>query len=126
MKLYSDTLTREDLYDCLPADVDADVQNINNPRKRKHGYEVRLVGLGDRHTRKTNSGNYGAGDRMAATWDDHGIWMAALYEIDPLAIIATYQDRDRFYESTRDEHEWRRNSARPYRSTAPWLDKVEA
>jgi hypothetical protein len=120
MKVYSDILTREDLYVALPADVYADVRNINT-RKRARGWEVHLEGLGARHTRKRNSGNYGAGHEMAATWDDHGVWMAALYEIDPLAQIACYSDRDNFYESTEHEMTWRRDARRGVRAEAPWL-----
>ncbi len=127
MKVYSDILTREDLFAALPSDVYADVRNINT-RKRARGWEVHLEGLGGRHTRRRNSGRYGATGQggMAATWDDHGVWMAALYEIDPLAQIACYRDRDDFYESTENEMAWRRNAKRGTRAEAPWLEKEYA
>lgn len=129
MKIYSDTLTTDDLYRCLPNDVGmADCRTIRSPRKRARGWEMHLEGLGARHTRQRNSGSWGAqGDgSFAATWDDHGIWMAALYEIDPDAVIAWYTDRGDFYAKTEREMQWRRTARRGSRATAPWLDKVPA
>ncbi len=113
MKVYSDTLTREDLYASLPSDVYLDAQEIRRPRTRARGWTVYLEGLGDRHTRNTNSGNYGAGSHKAATWDDHGLWMAKLYEIDPMAKIAHYDSRSDFYDSTA--------RYQPVGVKAPWL-----
>lgn len=135
MKVYSDTLTRDDLYAALPADVMiADMRELKNPRKRTHGYEIHLEGYGTRHTRRRNSGWYGATEAdpvghygYAATWDDHGEWMAALYEIDPLAIIACYLNRDDFYEKTANEMEWRQQAKGSRKTaTAPWLERVPA
>lgn len=134
MIVHSDTLTRDDLYACLPADVMiADIRELRNPRKRARGWEIHLEGYGSRHTRRRNSGYYGATEvdaighyGYAATWDDHGVWMAALYEIDPLAAIACYANRDDFYEKTENEMAWRRNAKRGTRASAPWLDRVTA
>ena len=128
MKLYSDTLTTDDLYACLPRDVGiAEIREMRQPRKRARGWELSLEGLGGRHTRRSNSGGYGAGDRYAATWDDHGVWMAALYDRDERALFAGYYNgRLDFYLKTAHEHERRQHAARPYRSTAPWLDGVPA
>lgn len=135
MKIYSDTLTRDDLYAALPDGVMvADIREIRNPRKRARGWQITLEGYAARHTRRRNSGTWGAVPTAgeygyAATWDDHGVWMAALYEIDPLALIAEYANRDDFYESTEHAHAYRSRS--PWRtvrdnSQAPWLETVDA
>jgi hypothetical protein len=126
MKLYSDTLTTADLYAALPEGVGiAAIRPIRSPRKRAHGWELSLEGFAGRHTRRRNSGMYGAdGYGYAATWDDHGVWMAALYAKDPDALIAWYKDRDHFYSATRHESEWRkrsRMSAIRNHGQAPWL-----
>lgn len=126
MKLYSDTLTTADLYACLPSDVDiASLRTMKRPRKRANGWEVSLEGFGARHTRRSNSGDYGAGYTMAATWDDHGVWMAALYDRDPDAIFAGYYDnRDDFYAKTRHDFHWRQRSRFTSvrdNAQAPWL-----
>lgn len=134
MFVHSDTLTRDDLYAALPADVMiAELRELRNPRKRARGWKITLEGYGARHTRRRNSGYYGAAEvdtlghyGYAATWDDHGEWMAALYETDPLASIACYANRDDFYEQTANEMAWRRSAKRGTRAAAPWLDRVTA
>lgn len=130
MKLYSDTITRADLYAALPPDVGAEVRTIRNPRKRANGYVVSLEGLGDRHTRRKNSGNYGATsseEARAATWDDHGVWMAALFAIDPAMIVAGYDGRDDFEQQTRQTRDYVREYHKPESQQArehraPWLE----
>ena len=101
MRLYSDTITRADIFRCLPANVGAEVMTIRNPRKSRFGYVVTLDYYGPESRRWKNSGMYGAdGGRPAATWDEHGVWMAALYELDPGMRIANYADRDDFMRQT--------------------------
>ena len=125
MKVYSDTLTINDLYACLPSGVGiAGVREIGRARKRARGWELSLEGYDARHTRRTNSGQYGAGERFAATWDDHGVWMNNLYERDPNAHIAWYENREDFYEKTAREMLWRRDAKRGVRAEAPWLNGV--
>ena len=132
MKVYSDTITRADLFDCLPGDVSAEVIEIRHARKRAHGFTVSLEGIGDRHYRRKNGGNYGASSPgvMAATWDDHGVWMARLYELDPDALIADYAGRDDFERQTREYRDYvqtynKPTSKRWAEHLAPWLDKRE-
>jgi hypothetical protein len=95
MKVYSDTLTRDDMLDALPKGVSLDeCEPIQNPRVRTHGWNVRLRRWGS--SRHVNSGNYGAGEQGAASWDDHGWWMAELFERDPSARIANWDGRESF------------------------------
>lgn len=112
MRLHSDTITRADIFAALPDDVTATVVT-HGSRKRAQAFEVSLEGLGARHTRKKNSGQYGAGVEYAASWDDWGIWLAALYEIDPQLNATYYQDREDFYARTAQYQ--------PRGMKAPWL-----
>ena len=117
MRLHSDIITRTDIFAALPRDVGAEVME-HGSRKRARAFEVSLSGLGARHTRKKNSGQYGAGYDYAATWDDWGLWLAALYEIDPDMHATYYKNRDDFYEQTRRRV--------PDGMVAPWLEATAA
>ena len=72
MRIHSDIITREDIHRATPADVAATV-TTHGSRSRLQAFEVSLEGLGARHTRKKNSGQYGAGYEYAASWDDWGV-----------------------------------------------------
>ncbi len=99
MKVYSDTLTRDDMLDALPKGVTLDhCEPMRAPRLRRHGWNVTLRRWGS--NRNTNSGHYGAGEKGAATYDDHGAWMAELYDRDPDARISWWKNRDDFNEGT--------------------------
>lgn len=101
MKVYSDVLTPAMLADALPPDVTfASMRTIQRPRVRARGWEIHLEGLGARHTRRVNSGEYGAGYHAAATYDDHGWWMAALFAIDPDARISWWYGANAFHAGT--------------------------
>lgn len=104
MKVYSDKLTREDLFGALPTDVYANVRDIPKVRVRTHGWDVSLKGLGARHTRSVNSGEYGAGYHKAASYDDHGEWMMRLFDIDPDARISWWKDRADFMRGTENKY----------------------
>ena len=58
----------------------------------------------------------------AATWDEWGIFIAALFKFDPEAKIGWYKSYDHFIEFTTEE----RDRCAQYRPdlgrTAPWLD----
>lgn len=99
MKVYSDTLTKNDLLDALPRGVSLHVCDpIGAPRIRSRGWTVQLRCWGS--NRHVNTGNYGAGEQGAASWDDHGRWMAALFARDPAARIADYDGAEDFDRST--------------------------
>jgi hypothetical protein len=99
MRLHSDIITARDIHAATPADVAADVSQ-HGSRSRARAFEVSLEGLGGRHTRKKNSGNRGAGYEYAASWDDWGVWLARLFEIDPNMTATYYKDRADFYAQT--------------------------
>lgn len=104
MKVYSDIIETHELWKALPEDVYANVRPIKRPRVRARGWDVNLEGLGARHTRKVNSGEYGAGYHKAATYDDHGEWMQRLFDIDPDARISWWKDRADFMRGTEGKY----------------------
>ncbi len=99
MKVYSDTLTRSDLLDALPRGVVIEhLSTISRPRVRSYGWNVRLGRPSSR--RHFNTGQWGAGDYGAASYDDHGAWMVRLFAIDPDARLAHWDGVDDFNTGT--------------------------
>lgn len=101
MKVYSDVFTYSDMKDAARfARVRIDTaEKINRPRTRTRGWKIRLSGSSTRHR---NSGNQGAAtwDTSPATHDEHGQWMAFLFDIDPGAKIAEYDGQADFVYAT--------------------------
>ena len=103
MKVYSDILTATDLHAATPRGVTVwECDPISKPRIRSHGWTVQLRCWGS--ARHVNTGYYGAGEQGAASWDQHGEWMARLFDIDPDARIAYYNGAEDFHRSTRDKY----------------------
>jgi hypothetical protein len=89
------------------------------PRRYQFGYEVFLTG----------SSPYAAAHdqtEKAATWDEWGVFIDALYTVDPAAQIGHYTGREHFRRTTRSERDRVRayHDAKTYYArshTAPWL-----
>ena len=95
MKIYSDRITREDvfrtLHEALPGLAHADEFREFTPRKNyARGFTIYLEALRD--TGRARNGRPG----KALTWDEYGVWFAKLYEIDPYAEIAFYKNEQEF------------------------------
>ena len=105
MKIHSDILEHGHLVAALPDRVYARPLRCGS-RKRDHGFIVYLAGSSPRRSQHDR-------DVYAATWDEWGIWIAALYDIDPEAIIGQYWSREDFYDTTA---KWA-----PRGALAPWL-----
>jgi hypothetical protein len=99
MKVYSDTLTTSDLTAAAPTGTYVEAVALDRTRVRSRGWNVRLVFPAS--NRRRNTGVYGAGERGAATWDQHGEWMARLFRLDPRARIAYYDGVDDFHAMTK-------------------------
>lgn len=104
MKIYSDTITRSSEMTSALATVPglhfARVTGISRPRVRKHGWDIQLGREGSR--RQFNSGSHGAsGETGAASWDDYGNFLAALFELDPHIRAGYYDGRTNFHQRTR-------------------------
>ena len=121
MKIRSNYIRQQDLRRALRgiADVTIDGNGISTFRPRVHtrGFSCSLIGFGARHYRARQ----GNGGGHSATWDDHGIWMARLFDIDPGAHIETYRGRSDFLAQTRRAYEHYQRII-PGERLAPWLN----
>lgn len=91
MRLHTTTITATDVYAAvrdLPG-VYAEV-TTHGSRKRDHALEVKLTGTS---SRRPNSGNGGAGDDYAATWDEWGVMFQRLFDLDDTMTCYAYDDR---------------------------------
>ena len=122
MKIHADNLTAQDIRSMTPPSIYADVQAFFS-RKRARGFTVYLEYLGDHHgpgsgRHASGRGGFGyASERaIAATYGEHGVWMARLFAIDPSAIIAEYDGRDEFARQTAHarEHKYPRGADYPW------------
>jgi hypothetical protein len=110
MKVYSDKLTEQDLRVTLSTAVNTYVpghcgfekfEHLARPRLASRGWDVLLYRAGSR--RPFATGRHGAGDRGAARYDDYGLWLAALYDLDPDMQVRgqyPYKGRDDFHRAT--------------------------
>lgn len=119
MKLYTNRLTIHDLSMAMPPDVTLlgsehgwshNCKLVNGPRSRKF-IHVRLCAWeprGKGANYRLTSGGRGSYSLAAwnATWDEHGLWMARLFDIDPRLKITganTYDGYMDFHRKT----EWK-------------------
>jgi hypothetical protein len=104
VKLYSNILTAADLGAALPDGVSIEVVALRSPRISSRGWHVSLSYLAG--TRHKNSGKHGAKtwDDPAASWDQHGQWMARLYERDPDMRVAHYNNAEDFHRKTGNKY----------------------
>lgn len=117
MKLYSDTLTETDIRDAAKvAGVSVwEMGRIKRPRKRTNAWNLYLYGSSPYRSQATGE--------SAATWDEHGVFMDALYQRDPNMVIAYYKDRAHFMEETRRfvDSPYNREQPASKRKRGPWL-----
>ncbi|AXC36233.1 hypothetical protein SEA_FORK_4 [Microbacterium phage Fork] len=90
MRIHSDIIVRGDLSDLLKGmpGVHFDHVSEHGSRKRRRGLEVRLIGNSPYlNMAKTDN---------AATWDEWGVFMARVFDLDSDALIGgeTLQDFD--------------------------------
>lgn len=117
MKLYTDLLTSSDVHAALndaqygyPYHVASDIHFVKfeaaKARKRARCFEVQL-GTFDSTTGPTksrhykNSGQYGADTIYAATYDEWGWFIAAIFAGDPDAVFGPYKGQVDFNAQTR-------------------------
>jgi hypothetical protein len=127
MRIHTDTLTARDLHASLPEGVYLDV-TAHGSRSRARAFEVTLYlyEKDDLHRRFGNSGGYRASTDVAATWDEWGIWLKALYELDSDLFCNYYPTYLDFVSSTRRRRDCVRSCNKPESltcrtHTAPWL-----
>ncbi len=125
MKVWSDTLSTDDIRHATAGTGAwvAELSRIDNPRTRAHGWNIYLEGSSPYRSQATGG--------KAATWDQWGLWMARVFELDSDARIGPYDGRQSFIEQTTEQMEHQRRYIEEYGGkpdagkTAPWLDPVK-
>lgn len=112
MKIHSDVLEITDLWDAARAAGPRGAVLVEatrrGSRKRSHGFDVHLTGTSTR--RPNNRGAWQEWDNYAATWDEWGMFLAYLFEIDPNAIVpGVYESKEDFQYKT----DWRFDGLTP-------------
>lgn len=69
---------------------------LRGSKSRKRAFDLRLTGDGTYSKRRVNSGNQGAGDEFACTWEQWGWALAFLFDIDPKTRVSTGHAYDGF------------------------------
>jgi hypothetical protein len=112
MKLHTDTINRNDIINVLMdtglrADgVYIDTCDEKRSHSHSHGFEIRLRGMDGKdrndNTRRLPMYSWKTGNtEKAATYDEWGIFISALYEIDPDARFGPYLNEADFHGKTR-------------------------
>jgi len=105
MRIYSDTLTVDDLRETaqqVPGLYIDELSAIVRPRVRAHGWTVQTSGNTNRYR---NSGVYGADtSTRAASWDQHGQWFNLICERDPNARVGFYDNARDFHDRTKRKY----------------------
>ena len=117
MRIHTDNLSGRDLaVAAATAGAYAFQIEPHGSRKRDHAFEVALTG----------SSPYRNGrdpDWKAATWDEWGLFIAALFKLEPTLVAGPYDGLADFERQTRDiaEAEKRYYGKSRKGRTAPWL-----
>lgn len=94
MRIHSDIITRTHVFESAQnAHVRAFSVTEHGSRKRDHAVVVYLSGSSP-YRSQTDREEY------AATWDEWGIFIRTLFQIDPSAIIGDYPDLETFQRFT--------------------------
>lgn len=99
MRIHSDVLTRADFRDAAQrAGVGIVDLTEHGSRTRKGAFNLGLTGSSAYRTQ------WGPRDDQAATWDEWGIFLAHLFEVDPAAHCGknSYLSADHYHWSTGD------------------------
>ena len=109
MRIHTDTIAytqtlRDALYQTTRGVV---LQECNRGKSRSHAYAYDVAlqsdGTPDRWgtSRRRTRAN---GERYAASYDDWGFWLAALFELDPTMKAGPYTGRADFHVQTRGKY----------------------
>ena len=96
MKIHSDTLTGREIMDATKArgmrGVRVDKLDTKGSRQRARRWDVTLEG--------NSAFRQNFGENQAATWDEWGIFIEALFQLDPDAVIGQYASFNDFRRTT--------------------------
>jgi hypothetical protein len=100
MKIHT-SLSQESIYRAARlAGVDFERLNEHGSRSHPHAFDVILSGSGTTGGQWGNSGKDGAAPYKAATWDEWGIFLAAVFGADETAKATYYESADDFHWQT--------------------------
>ena len=92
-------LSRDQVVACVPAGVTIHHMSEHGSRSRPRAFNVVLEGS------SIYGGQFGNQDYSAGTWDEWGIFLGALFALDPAAHVGkTYLDADHFHWVTGDRY----------------------
>jgi hypothetical protein len=99
MRIHLSALSHVDVNAALAlSQTYAEKWEWHGSRRRPHALEITLRGNSKRRP------NYGTGPRTddgyAATWDQWGVFLAKLFEVDPTITCDYYADADEFHTRT--------------------------
>jgi hypothetical protein len=98
MRIHTDKITRDDVRTAARvARVDLATFTEHRSQSRDHAFNVKLEGDS---RRRPNGGASGAGSGYAATWDQWGVFLSVLLDLDPNAVTPYYKDRADFHRRT--------------------------
>jgi hypothetical protein len=104
MKIHTDVLTSFDIHHATSAAGMHGVYAVNfkqcGSRSKDHAFDLSLRGNSTRRPNPGTGGRNFSDDEYAATWDEWGMFIHALYQIDPDALIGQYGSRAVFEETT--------------------------
>jgi hypothetical protein len=124
MRIHSDKLREQDIYDALKSEKESGriadsvhfrVMTVHGSKSHELGFEVQLESHGQIKgdgRRRGNSGQYGPmgyDDGYAATFDEYGFFLAALFRLDPEMVCGTvkhpiYDGVDDYNEKTAETY----------------------
>lgn len=97
MRIHTETVFSGDIYDAARvARVTVERAGLHNSRSRDHAWDIALTG---ESKRRPNFGKYPG--EYAATWDQWGVFISALFKKDPdLTIPQAYATVEDFHRQT--------------------------
>lgn len=97
------------------ARVDFDRFTERGSRTHTRAFDVTLTGESARLPNGGRSGGYryGADNAHAATWDQWGVFLAAIFDADPAAKMTYYKDKADFHWQTSDRFDTDENDGWP-------------
>lgn len=105
MRIHSNNLTSPDYFAAArKAGVDIEVITEHGSRSRSIAHNVTLSGSGRTGGQWGNTGTHGAAAHKAATWDEWGMFIAALYAADDSVMTRDYANADAFHWVTADRY----------------------
>jgi hypothetical protein len=134
MRIYSNTLTRADLHSALeavPGLMFREFSDLERPRVRDRGWDVQLQRRGSKlpFVMMTKGSVAASGGIGAASRDDWGLYLAALYRLDvKMQVASKYRGSGDFHRKTENKYRPKRvrKSGAQYRAERAAREQANA